>query len=177
MLKDYCEQNSITPEGDKRKASTWRSAAIAFFESTVKSAESSLKELFAEADRIGTKYQDPDEIKTVADELAQLAQDVLDKTVESTKTIAIKTFEMLTSERSIEYYRRAIYLIALTVVLVVIAMIEIWKAFIEHERTQIAIGAVKVRSDGLVEWVRSSIDREYQSIVSLASFAHINLME
>ena len=131
MLKDYCTQNAIVPDGDKRKLSTWRDAAIAFYQST----ELSLKELFAQADEIGTKYQDPDEIKAVADELAQLAQDVLGKTIKATKTIAVKTFEAITSDKAIEFYRRTTYLTALALVLVVIAMIEIWKTLVEHERS------------------------------------------
>lgn len=173
MLKDYCTQNAIVPDGDKRKLSTWRDAAIDFYQST----ELSLKELFAEADEIGTKYQDPEHVQAVKAELAQLAQEVLGKTIEATKTIAVKAFEVITSDKAIEFYRRTIYLMALTVVLVVIAMIEIWKTFIEHERIQAATGMVKDRSAEFVEWVRSSIDREWQSIVNLASFAHLDLME
>lgn len=173
MLKDYCTQNAIVPDGDKRKASTWREAATAFYQST----ESSLKELFTEADRIGNKYQDLEEINAVADKLAQLAQEVLGKTIEATKTIAVKTFEAITSDKAIEFYRRTIYLMALAVVLIVVLVMAIGRMVLEDDRTQAAIGMVKVRVVEFGEWVRATIDREWQSIVNLASFAHLDLME
>ena len=173
MLKDYCAQNAIVPDGDKRKASTWREAAIAFYQST----ELSLKELFAEADRIGTKYQNPEEIKALKDGLSEMAQEVLGKTIEATKTIAVKAFELITSDKAIEFYRRTIYLMALAVVLIVVLVMAIGRMVLEDDRTQAAIGMVKVRVVEFVEWVRATIDREWQSIVNLASFAHLDLME
>jgi hypothetical protein len=173
MLKDYCAQNNINPEGDKRKAATWREAAIAFFKST----ELSLKELFDKADEIGTKYQDPEHVKAVGAELAQIAQEVLGKAVETTAAIAVQTIETVTSDKAIEFYQRAAYLMALAVVLVVITVVTIGRAILEHEQTQAAIGTVKVRSAEFGEWVRWSIDREYQSIVNLARFAHLDFME
>ena len=164
-LKDYCQENAIAVVGDKRKASTWRTAAIAFFNSTVESDDSSLGELFTEADRIGNKYQTTEEVQAVKDELAELAQEVLGDA------------EAVTSDKTIELYQQAAVAVVLAVAFVIVTMIAIGRTLIEHDRTQTAIEWVKVRASEFVEWIRSSIDREYQSIVSLGTFAYHGLMD
>lgn len=164
-LKDYCTQNGVTPDGDKRKASTWRTAAIAFFESTVEPDELSLSELFTEADRIGNKYQTTEEVQAVKDELAELAEEVLGDA------------EVVTSDKTIELYQQAAVAVILAVAFVVITVIAIGRTLIEHERTQTAIEWVRVRASEFVEWVRTAIDREYQSIGNLASFAYYGLID
>ena len=180
-LKIYCQSNGIVPEGNKTLKATWRDAAIAFYQSTI---EPTLGELFAEADRIGTKYQDPEEVLSTAIELAQLTQDIMGKAGETTKTIAVKAVKIATSERAIEAYRRMAYLAALLVVMAICTVMAIGRMVLEHERTQTAIGAVKVKAVEFARFIRSRAVAFWDWIRSIvpntlimAGLSHLDLME
>jgi len=158
MLKDYCEQNGVTPDGDKRKADTWRQAAIDFF----------------------TSEQ--------AVNAANKAIEIVAVTAKTTAKVAVKTFELATCPKAIELYSKTAYLAAMAVLLVICTVIAIGRMVIEDERTQAAIDAVKVKAAVFAEgarsrsmawwaWVRSKFSNEYQNLLSRVSFAHLDLME
>ena len=154
---------------------------MAFYQSTI---EPTLTELFAEADRIGTKYQDPEEILSFTIELAQLTQDIMGKAGETTKTIAVKAVKIATSDKAIELYRRMAYVTALAIVMVICAVMAIGRMVLEHERTQTAIGEVTVKASEFAQFTRSqSVDwwEWIRSIVPntliMAGLSHLDLME
>ena len=184
-LKAYCQSNGITPVGNKTLKATWRDAAIEFYQATI---EPTVNELFEKADAIGAKYQDPEEVLSTAIELVELTIAGVAVAAEVAKTIAVKTFEVATSERAIALYRRAAYIAALVVVILVCISIAIGKFLSDEERiiaTTIVVSATIViiptiarsRSIEFWAWLRSKFETEYQNLINVATVAYLGLLE
>ena len=103
-LRFYSRENEITVTGNKTYKATWVNAITTHLENgkeIVDVVEDTLEELFAKADEIGNKYQSAEEIQNLADELKEIAKDVLvDLTDEAVEKIK-DGYSMATSDQAI----------------------------------------------------------------------------
>lgn len=85
-------------------------------------ANLSFNQLFAQAEEIGAKYQNPEERETLAKEIAQSTEQVAELVFQFAKKTAIAAYQILTSEKAIHIYRSIILAIVLTMTVIGIGL-------------------------------------------------------